>query len=359
MRFLLCLTLLVLGSGTIRAEEDFVSLEIPEPLRTLVHSWSCSKLGGLAPEVTMEESEPNMTHVRLTFELPQPLGQDDWRINIAPAFDPRFHWSPHLTPTDDHIVDQHSFRSPAVFASSDRHVLALIPDLDVLSKATPVRWYLDLDAERNHLTLGMSDYDTSDKLLYVRKPGATYPAGKVEVGFYLLHTSNEESIENPFRPILGFLWRNWGRALFESGQPLGGDLLPYVDHTYRWAFESWKKSVWQELEWKGTRVGAPVFIVNQTQSPNYSGAVDEREFRSIWNQAWFSSLRSASGLYRYARRFDRADLLEKAEMTKELALSAPMREGFFPSVIATEMEEVEIDGEQYNRSKGWSDGLLG
>ncbi len=359
MRFLLYLTLLTLGSGKIRAEESVVSLEIPEPLRMFVSSISCSKLGGLAPEVSIQPAEPNMTHVRLTFELPQPMEQDDWQINIAAAFDPEFHWSPHLTPTDENIVDQHSFRSPAVLAASDQHLLALIPDLDVLSKATSVRWYMDLDAERNRLTLGMSDYDTSDKLLYVRKPGAVYPAGKTEVGFYLLHASDEELIQNPFRPVLGFLWRNWGRALFESGHPLDGDLLPYVEHTYRWAFESWKKSIWQEFEWEGRRVGAPVFIVNQTQSPNYSGEVDEREFRSIWNQAWFSSLRSASGLYRYARRFDRADLLEKANMTKELALSAPMRDGFFPSVIATEMEEVEIDGQRYNRSKGWSTAYWG
>jgi rhamnogalacturonyl hydrolase YesR len=30
-----------------------------------------------------------------------------------------------------------------------------------------------------------------------------------------------------------------------------------------------------------------------------------------------------------------------------------MREGFFPAVIETEMEQVEIDGEKYKRSKGW------
>jgi rhamnogalacturonyl hydrolase YesR len=102
-----------------------------------------------------------------------------------------------------------------------------------------------------------------------------------------------------------------------------------------------------------------VFIVNQTQSPNYPGEVDEREFRSIWNQAWFSSLRSASGLYRYARRNGDGELAEKARMTKELALSAPMRNGFFPSVIATEMETVEIEGETYNRSKGWETAFWG
>ena len=36
-------------------------------------------------------------------------------------------------------------------------------------------------------------------------------------------------------------------------------------------------------------------------------------------------------------------------LMKELALSAPMNKGFFPSVIATEMEEFVHDGKRYKR----------
>lgn len=104
------------------------------------------------------------------------------------------------------------------------------------------------------------------------------------------------------------------------------------------------KSVWQEFTLNGRKVGAPVFIVNTTQSPNYPGEVNEREFRSIWNQAWFSSLRSASGLFRYARRTADRMMLEKANLTKELALSFPMKDGFFYGLIGTNMCEVEMDG---------------
>ncbi len=155
------------------------------------------------------------------------------------------------------------------------------------------------------------------------------------------------------------MWERWGRPLFESGQPLPPDLEPYVEHTYSWAFERWKDNVWQEFEWGGRRVGAPVFIVNVTQSPNYPGEVSEREFRSVWNQAWFSSLRSASGLLRFARRTSSGELREKALLTKELALSAPHRQGFFDTVIATEMETVEVDGKPHQRSKGWKTAFWG
>jgi hypothetical protein len=46
-------------------------------------------------------------------------------------------------------------------------------------------------------------------------------------------------------------------------------------------------------------------------------------------------------------------------MTKELALSFPQKKGFFCSVVATEMEEVNIDSRDYNRSKGWETAYFG
>jgi hypothetical protein len=211
---------------------------------------------------------------------------------------------------------------------------------------------MDLDAPGKKLTLGMSETEVEGHVFYARKPGASYPKGAVRFGFLAMAS---ERAENPFRPVLAYLWSRHGRALFEAGAPLRGDLTPYVEHTYRWAFEGWRDAVWQEFELEGKRVGAPVFIVNQTQSPNYPGEVNEREFRSVWNQAWFSSLRSASGLYRWARARRDEALLAKARMTKELALLAPMKDGIFPALIATEMETVN----GLNRSKGWKTAFWG
>ncbi len=331
------------------------ALEIPEVLRPYVQTITVDELGGVHAETRLERIEENLYRLRLTFDLPAEEAQDDWQVKITPAFQPSFHWSPHLTPADKHIVDQHAFRSPALVANSADKGLTIVPDLDIMSRGTPVRWYMDMDAPRNTLVLGMSDYDFDavDRLLFVRKPGAVYASGEVEFGFYLFVTDDEGDLHNPWRRPLAFLWKNWGRALFETGQPLKGDLGPYVEHTYNWAFNTWKDSIWQEFELNGKKVGAPVFIVNVTQSPNYPGVMSEREFRSVWNQAWFSSLRSASGLYRYGRRTKNKDLMEKALLTKELALAAPMKDGLFDTVIATEMEMVEIEGKQYKRSKGW------
>ena len=328
-----------------------LAIDVPPELRSCVASIRADALGGVEPRVDVSREAFDFVRFRLTFDLPKAVSQDDFRVDVEPAFAPDFHWAPHLTPSPQNVIDQHSFRSPALLVSGPGCTLALLPDLDLLG-VSEVRWYMDLDAPGRKLTFGMSGTEVFDHVFYVRKPGATYPKGKVQFGF-LARAS--ERLENPFRPVLSFLWDRYGRALFEQGRPLKADLTPYVEHTYRWAFEGWRDAVWQEFELEGKRVGAPVFIVNETQSPNYPGEVNEREFRSIWNQAWFSSLRSASGLFRWARARNDEEQLSKARMTKELALLAPMKEGIFPALIATEMETVH----GLNRSKGWKTAFWG
>ncbi len=310
-------------------------------------------LGKYLPRITRRSVSPGVIAYTFSFELSEEVAQDDWKAELSPSFLPDFHWAPHLTPTDGHIVDQHSFRSPALIATDANRGIVLIPDLDILSGEVPVRWYLDMDATNNKLVLGMSNYSVKEHVLYTRAKGARYPAGKLEIGFYLLLLQEEESLWNPWRTALQFLWENWGGKLYRQGEPVGVPLMRYVDHAYRWAFEKWGDVVWQEFELEGETVGATVFIVNVTQSPGYGGPAEEREFRSIWNQAWFSSLRTAHGMYRYGELTGNPVLKDRARMVKELALAAPVNKGFFPAVIATEMETLEAGGRKLNRSRGW------
>ncbi|MCD9025935.1 hypothetical protein [Cohnella silvisoli] len=341
---------------------DKSPIQLSAHFQPFIASIDCGSLGSVNPQVAITYLHGTMAKVNLTFQLDSDIPQDDWRITIRPAFAPTFHWSPHLTPTDEHVIDQHSFRSPAIIVHDGDRMLTIIPDPDAMA-AMPhqsvsgdddaPRWYMDLDAPRNDLTLGMSATAVKEHVLYIRKPGAVFPRGTLEFGFYIAITTDQEEIANPWRHVLEFLWDGWGRTLFAAGEPLRGSLESYVQHAYEWAFHRWDKAVWQEFELDGRIVGAPVFIVNVTQSPNYPGVANEREFRSIWNQAWFSSLRSAQGLYRYGQRTGNNEYVRRALLAKELALAAPQREGFFPSVIAAEMEEVEIEGKKVNRSKGW------
>ncbi len=342
-------------SKTAPNEDIFIlSSELPPIFKESIKEIKIDKLGNGKAVKKIETINPNTVKITLSFDLTENVIQDDWHVSISPAFKPAFNWAPHLTPTDNNIIDQHIFRTPALIVSNKKQVLVVMPDVDILKNKTPVRWYMDMNARENLLSLGMSNNKVSEHVLYERTPGAFYPKGKIEFGFYLMCHKDQASIINPYRKPLAFFWKNWGHQLYKSGNPVNGDLNCYVEHTYNWAFNSWEKNVWQEFFIDGKQVGAPVFIVNVTQSPNYQGDVNEREFRSVWNQAWFSSLRSASGLFRYARRTNNPELLKKANLTKELALSFPNKNGFFYGLIATEMEEVEREGKKYNRSKGWN-----
>ncbi|HET9279822.1 MAG TPA: hypothetical protein VFN95_16615 [Flavitalea sp.] len=328
--------------------------ELPKAVSSFIQTINWQALAGQKPIVKFDMVSSKMMKASFSWILKDTIRQDDWRVDIFPGFKPGFHWAPHLTPTKDHIIAQHVFRSPALVMASAEKQITLIPDLDVLKRNGQMEWYMDLDAQNNIMHIGLSKSKVKEHVSFIREKGAKYSPGKLEFGFYILIEDDKTSLHNPWRKTLEFLWTKWGQSEYErSRSSTTRHLEPFVVQTYNWAFNSWKDVVWQEFELNGKKVGAPQFIVNVTQSPNYPGEVNEREFRSIWNQAWFSSLRSAQGLYRYAKRTGNKNLLQHSLMTKELALSFPQTKGFFPGLIATEMEQLQKDGKVYNRSKGW------
>lgn len=332
----------------------FSNAQIPTALQPFVAAIKADKIGTTQPTVQISSLGGERYYVGVSWLVKTRVHQDDVQVTIRPAFMPSFHYSTHASPGTNHIVAQHVFRSPTMIVSGNDKLLTILPDLDLLQQQTPVNWYMDLDASSNKLTVGMSKSRVQEHVLYVREKGAVYPAGEVRLGFYVIASGDKQQIANPWRKPAGFFWEKWGKPLYAAGEPLQHtDLDPYVEQTYQWAFNTWKPSVWQEININGKKMGAPVFIVNVTQSPNYPGPVNEREFRSVWNQAWFHSLRSASGLYRYARRTNNDELLRYAGQTKELALHFPQKNGFFYSVAGTDMQDLTIDGKKYSRSAGW------
>ncbi|HZY80393.1 MAG TPA: hypothetical protein VFE50_12775 [Cyclobacteriaceae bacterium] len=323
-----------------------------------ISSLTATKLGMEQPTITKQVIDSNLTRYEFFYRVKTATQVDDWHVSIKPSFDATFHWQPHLTPTDNHIIAQHVFRAPALIIADTTKQIVVIPDLALLGNSD-LKWYMDLDARTDELKIGVAKSKVTSHVLFEREPNITFPQGEFKFAFYVMTNSDKASLKDPWRKPLAFMWDKYGEPLYQEGQPIKGSLDPYVKHTYNWAFNTWKKSVWQEFDINGKKVGAPVFIVNVTQSPNYPGEVSEREFRSVWNQAWFSSLRSAEGLYRYARRTKNPELLSKANMTKELALSFPQTDGLFPSVIGTEMETIEINGKKHKRSKGWNKRYFG
>ncbi|MBN2207096.1 MAG: hypothetical protein JW742_06815 [Candidatus Aminicenantes bacterium] len=311
--------------------------------------------GCAAPRVEIGAAEADgWRKVRMTWDVPAPVAQDELSIRFDLGFAPDFWWAPHLAPEDGFVVAQHVFRAPALIVGRGDLVFVVVPDLDLVGRRGDNPWFMDYDAGRRALWLGLSRTEIPVHVLFKKAPGMALAPGTVELGFYVAAYRDRGTVRNPWARAAAFLWRRWGRPLFAKGEPVRAPLLDYVRRTYDWAFKGWGASVWQEFDLGGVRVGAPQFIVNVSQSPNYPGPWYQREVLSIWNQAWFSSLRSASGLYRYARATSDEELLRKARLTKELALAAPMKDGLFPSVIGTENDLVEVDGRKLARPRPWA-----
>jgi hypothetical protein len=319
-------------------------------------SFKLPALDGQAPEVLLSDAGEGWTRVRLIWQLDHPVQQDDVAIQFDLAFEPDLWWAPHLAPEPGDAIAQHVFRSPALITCRAAQTLTLVPDLDICGSRADAPWYMDVDAPAHKLWIGFAQTEVTRHVEYHKVSGMTLAPGKLELGFFVTAYQDEQQPRNPWARVTAFLWERYGRPLLADEQPLTVPMDVYVDHVYRWAFDTWRDAVWQEFDLNGQRVGAPAFIVNVTQSPNYPGQVNMREFLSIWNQAWFSSLRGASGVYRYARRTGGADLLQRANLTKAFALAAPMHDGIFPGVYRTHMTEVETDGQRYSKTEGWETG---
>lgn len=318
------------------------------------------RLGGsLEPEATVTDAGGGWQRTRLVWSVPESLAQDELSIAFQLDIVPDFWWAPHLAPNEGDCIAQHVFRSPALIAARGAEILAIVPDLDICGRSPGNPWFMDVNAPARTLWLGMSLTEIPEHVRYRKIPGMTFTPGRVELGFFITLYRDLETPPNPWGRVAPFLWERYGHPLFTQGQPATVPMDRYVERVYRWAFDTWKDAVWQEFQIGGVTVGSPAFIVNVTESPNYPGEINLRETLSIWNQAWFSSFRAASGLFRYARRTDNPAFQEKAELTKAFTLAAPRHKGLFAAVYRTHMTSVTIDGQSYRRSLGWDNAYWG
>ena len=310
-------------------------------------------IGDTAPQISTVPVEDGWDRTEITWDLPETYTAEQVAVTITPLFTPGFWWAPHLAPEQGDVIAQHVFRSPALIATQGDRNLVIVPDLALCGQNPETPWFLDFDAPAHRMALGLAKTKVTEHVRYHIDGEMALGPGKVTIAFFSAAYTGKAVPSNPWDRVSRFLWKRYGKPLYDQGQPVTVPMDRYVDHTYHWAFGTWEDAVWQEMEIEGAKVGAPAFIVNVTESPNYPGPVDMREFLSVWNQAWFSTLRAMSGAMRYAKRAEDTALLKRAEMSKAFALAAPQREGIFPTVYATEMERIEVDGKSVNRSKGW------
>jgi hypothetical protein len=272
---------------------------------------------------------------------------------------PRQIWIPHVSPYEDNVIGDHSFRSPAILLADDRRVLALIPDLNDVRdvQQSGGRIALDYDHPNHTILVASGAYQVGPFHVAYQPTQLNYTGQHIRIRLHILVSDRAEDIQNPYALVTRWLWQRWGHAGYTAGGSQRAPFSKYANYVVNWAFapepQGWGDTVWQQFQVNGKECGAPAFIVDVAQHPSIP--LDQRrwrEQRSVWNQAWFSTQRCANGLLRYARHIGSSELEQRAHLMTQVALAAPQTDGLFPAVYTAGGGGYQL----YKDTPGWEQG---
>ncbi|MDR1533451.1 MAG: hypothetical protein LBS62_14945 [Clostridiales bacterium] len=236
---------------------------------------------------------------------------------------------PHLCPREDMVISEKVFRGAPIILESTERCLVLLPDLGQAAKPHPVPFLMDYRLEGNTLSYGVG-FSSESGHVYYAMTGESALLTPLEISFYVVSLKKRPGSWRDYRAVNDYIWRKFAEKTMATGPlPDIGSLPQYVSYAYDWAFRRWKEICWQEFDYRRERIGGVVFIVTAEQKPGRGAENIWREPKSIWNQAWFCSLRSAYGYYKWGERTGDRDLTSKARTALRFALAAPMEDGLF------------------------------
>ena len=160
-------------------------------------------------------------------QLTEAVQAGSWCLSITPDFDPDFFYTPHLTPDEDSVIDMHVFRAPVLMMGRSERVLCVLPVMDGVENGDN-RWFMDLNAPKRKMTLGITTTERSAHVLYRSTEKAVLPAGEFSFSVRVMLLEGEAA-KNPFRPVLAWYWQNYGRS-DSRVLPECSDLMRYVEH---------------------------------------------------------------------------------------------------------------------------------
>ena len=289
----------------------------------------------VAPRVTIAPDRSGWKRVEVAWNFPKATPVDDLAVTLRLLFRPEFRWQPHLSPIPGTVVSEHVYRSPAVIVALGERHYSVVPDLDLCRGDRERLDYLDVDAGPNHIVIGRCRQSVPLHVLYRKEPGMVVGPGVERIAFLVHGHVDRDVPSNPFGPAAAMLWRRHARPLVAAGEPWTAPLEKHVEETYAW-LDAWQDRIWHEFSMGGRDVGGAQLLLDLSWSRGFPGAPIPIRFE-IWNQAWFSALRSAEGMLRHGRQHGDRALLLRAQRAKALALSAPQNgDGLFPAVFAAD-----------------------
>ncbi len=263
-------------------------------------------------------------------------------------------WVPQLAPQPDDVIGQHTFRCPGVALQSGKLALCLIPDLDLIETTwtkMPVAFEVDADArvrERPFIAYGCMNYRARDNAFVAaaEEPTTFVFRDVMSFGWYVL-LDQDCPAGDAWRRVVRFCWEKWGREIARELRP---QTVPW--HRYAEVI----LPVVREALWTGAGSGSEMrggIATGHIPPPQLAKAMGAAGTSSkpqggsrssqpsppqpLWPaDVWFScrdnDLFTALGLRLWAALASDEDLARRAEAVKNLILSAPRDDGFFPTV---------------------------
>lgn len=276
------------------------------------------------------ESRVSVTHVLSTYSF-VPRGK---RYPVAEV--PEFLYTPQLRPEPEHVIADHTFRSPALMMQSGGYFAALVPDLfTIAQKNRPLKAIADFQvktADAPFMSFGLQNwvqepYRLRNTHVYYGAPDSLsveLDNTSVAYGFYLFLDA-EAPPRTAYQRVVRFEWEEYGtRNIRESRGPQAEPFSSYIK-------KAWYKFVPQvalEAEYQGI----PVTLLRQARLA-WSNKLHKEADNDAWFNVWFNSLRTAYGMYLHGKRAGDRQLEAQATGVLNLALLAPQRQGIAPSIF--------------------------
>jgi len=254
-----------------------------------------------------------------------------WRFLAGPADGsrPDFVWTPGLCPKPGQVIGQHLFRSPAAIVQHANVSLALLPDLERIAPSQPLGAYLMLDCPRNQLgpailSVGVAAYRLDGHVYYTTEAVPPKSVADISLTFGCeLHVDAFVPLMRGHQSASRYHWRRHGREYLRDIRPQVVPFARYFEYGYEFAdHHLWRETTDRETGRLGPGTGRRV-----------GAMASGREYPfDVWFQGWFNQLRSAWGLYWWARRLGDVERQARALATRDLVLAAPQDRGLFPTI---------------------------
>jgi hypothetical protein len=255
-----------------------------------------------------------------------------------------FIWSQNIKSEADDFIPTYGFKSPAVMLQQGEIFTALLPHLSS-RKAEPLALDLDVTSEkRPWISYGAIPAQPHGHSYFRRAPDGSPKilADTIEYSYSIL--ASRQPAKLGYRRVVRWLWEEYGHpSLLHSP-----DMQQNVIRKELGPFNSWRKDAWIDyanqvyfgFDCNGKRCGTLKSNRNNTGDWAHSEP-------DAWFNAWFQTLRTAYGWYIYGKDTHNAEIMSKAESVLTLALSAPQKDGAFPTVYM-------VNSHKWTADDGWA-----